>query len=278
MSPRSLFLVPLLAGGFFEAPLHADRLLVAGTDGFVMQADTADGVFEYFACQCAGPIIALAADRHRLYAGDEFGQLLVFNVHDGTMLGLFSPGIGPIQALAAAGGAVFAGTEDGQVAQIDLATGQVVGSRTAPSGVRAMLAQGGYLFVGGSDGAIYRAPVAQGAFEYFSCFCFFDIQAMVMEGGDLVIADGSGIVARVSDETGEILGAFSVGPTNSMATSDGALLFYYEGGGGAITRVDSRTGQPLEGGFTSPINVQVMLVIKDGAGDKTRQVPTQRKP
>jgi outer membrane protein assembly factor BamB len=241
-----------------------------------MQADTGEGVFEYFACQCSGPINALAADSQRLFAVDDFGQLLVFDVANGAMQALFAPGVGQINALAAAGGSVFAGTEEGLVARIDPLTGEVLSSRNAPAGVRALLAHGGFLFAGGSDGAVYRAPVAGGEFEYFTCFCFWNIQAMVMEGGHLVIVDENGIVVRVDVETGQLLTGFFVGQTNSMAATGGKLLFYYAGAGGAIPMVDAQTGAALPGGFKSPIDVRTMLVIPEQRPKHTQRITTPR--
>lgn len=259
MSLRS----PLLACALLTllvAPLGADRLLVAGPDGLVMQADTNVGDFEYFACQCAGPIRALAADDQRLYAADEFGQLLVFDVQTGAMQALFSTGH-QINALAAGLGSIFLGTEDGLVVRLDPATGLELSSRVAPAGVRALLAHGGDLFVGTADSAVYRAPLEAGALQYFGCFCFTNIQDMVVVGRTLAVVDEFGLVARLDLGTGNVLSAFSAGQTNSMAVLGRDLLFYYQGG--AITRFDAKTGLPHGNGFTSPVGVEVMLLIPD---------------
>ena len=148
--------------------------------------------------------------------------------------------------------------------RIDAVSGEIVGTRDAPAGVRALLAHEGYLFAGGADGAIYRAPIASGEFEYFSCFCFFDIQGMLVIDGDLFVVDGFGLLARVDAQTGEILGGFFVGQTNSMAATHETLLFYYAGG--MIPTFDSQTGQPLPGVFESPADVRAMLVLRDGPG------------
>lgn len=272
MSLRSLSLLPLFA---LAAPATAgDRLLVAGPDGFVMQADTDDGVFEYFACQCSGPIRALAADEQHLYTADESGLMLVIDVESGAVENFLFPGIGQINALAAAGGELFAGTEDGQVARLDPLSGQVLDGRLVPTSVHALFAHDGFLFAGGADGAIYRAPVAQGDFTYFTCFCFSTIRAIVEDADDLVIVDEFGIAARVSDESGEVLTAFFVGPTNVMAASDGRLLLYYDGG--TIPLADAQTGQPLPGGFQSPIAVDAMLVIDERPQQKSP--PVRRNP
>lgn len=261
MSHRFLLLASLFASAALAAPLSAsDRLFVAGNDGFVMKADTDDGVFEYFTCACTGPIRALAADRQHLYVADEFGRLLVADVETGVPLNLFQAALIPINAIAAADGAVFVGTDDGVVARFD-AAGTLIGARKAPAGVRALVAHRGFLFVGAADGAIYRAPVSGGEFEYFTCFCLFQIQDIVVIGGDLAIVDSFGTVARVSAETGAITGAFSVGETNSMARLRNTLLFNHASG--EIPQVDADTGTPLPGGFQSPIDVQVMLVISD---------------
>jgi len=258
MSPRSLFLIPLFA---LAAPIAADRLLIAGSEGFVMEADTADGVFEYFACQCSGPINALAADAEHLYAADEWGQLLVFDVEDGSMQAVFFPNVGQINALAAAGGALFAGTEEGLVVRINRTTGEVVSSRSAPAGVRALIAHNGFLIAGGADGALYRARVGQGEFEYFTCFCFSTIQDVVLSGGDLIVADGNGLVARVNVHNGLIESAFFVGAMNSMAAFKNVLLLYY--GSGPIPMFDANDGTQLPGEFNSPIDVRAILVLDD---------------
>lgn len=258
----ALALVPAL----LTAPLAAERLLVAGPDGFVMAADTDHGTFEYYACLCSGPIRALASDERRVYTTDDFGQLLTFRLADGLLQGFASPGLGPIDALAASGGVVFAGLESGLVARIDPFTGTVLGTRTAPAGVRALLARDGFLIAAGADGAIYRAPIAGGDFEYFTCFCFFDVQAMAMAGDAIVVADGFGTVGRIDPDTGDILAAFFVGPTNSMAVADGDLLFYYAAGN--IQRFDAQTGAPLPHGYKSPILVETMLVVPDRPGTR----------
>jgi hypothetical protein len=259
MSLRSLSLVPLLV---LAAPAAAgDRLLVAGPDGFVMQADTDDGVFGYFACLCSGPIRSMAADAEHLFTVDELGLVLRHDVHDGTLRGGFVPSIGQINALAAAGGALFAGTEEGFVVSLDGQTGAVLDTRPVPTSVHALLAHEGFLFAGGTDGAVYRAPLAGGDFGYFTCFCFSTIQAIVVEGADLVITDEFGITARSSLGTGELVTAFWVPPTNVMAVSDGRLLLYYDGG--SIPLADAETGQSLPGGFQSPIAVEAMLVIEE---------------
>jgi hypothetical protein len=273
MSNRCSFLLPLV---LCAAPAAAgDRLLVAGADGLVMQADMDQGAFEYFACACSGPINALAVDRLRLYTADDFGQLSVYDVEDGALENIYFPAIGPINALAAGRGAVFAGTEDGQVVRIDPASGAVLDARSIPSGVRALLAHGRFLLAAGADGGVYRAPIAGGDFVYFTCFCFFDIQQMVVIGDDLFIVDAFGTVARADGRTGELISAFSVGATNSMAANKGTLLFYYAGAGGAITRFDADTGLPLSSGLTSPVDVRVMLTIPEPFTTDSWQIPSR---
>lgn len=265
--PRAV--LSLLALSLLAAPSAADRLLVAGPDGVVMQANTSDGVFESFA-QCSGPIVAMAADDERLYTADAFGQVLVFDVQDGALQSVFSPNLGQINALAAAGGSLFVGTEDALVVRLDPLTGIAIDKRVVPSAVRALLAHGGNLYAGAADTAVYRAPVADGSFEYFSCFCFFNIQDLIEVRGQIAIVDEFGTVAVVG-QSGEILTAFSAGATNSMAELTGDLLFYYQGSGGAITRINPSTGQPHGVGFTSPIGVDVMLVIPEGPRPKARR-------
>jgi hypothetical protein len=277
MSPRSPFLALLALLALVTPAAAGERVMVAGPDGFVMQADATDGVFEYFACQCSGPIRAMAADDRFLYTADALGLLLAFDVRNGALAGGSVPGIGQINALAAENGALFAGTETGLVVRLDALTGAALGSRQAPTSVRALLAHEGFVYAGGTDGAIYRAPAGGGDFTYFTCFCFATIRAIVVEAGDLVIVDEFGIAARASAETGALLTAFWVGPTNVMAATGGKLLLYYDGG--SIPFADAQTGQPLPGGFHSPIAVDAMLVVPDAPQRRSSPVrASSRRP
>jgi len=255
---------PLCVMGLLAAPFHADRLLTAGSDGIVMQADTDVGVFTPFTAIASGPIQALAFDEARLFVADSLGDLYVYDVESGVLLDIFSPGLGPIPAMVTARGALFVGTQDSRIVRIDPSTGLNTGERSVPSPVRAMVDFGGKIVVSTQDGGFYRASYEVGQFNYFTCFCLFNTQDMVVADGGLVVLDEFGTVARVRYQDGEILSAFSAGGTNSMAALDGKLLFYYSTGqGGVITRFDPRTGRQLPGTFTTASSFDVMLVIPD---------------
>ncbi len=267
LRPLSLSLLALSA---LAAPAAADRLLVAGQDGFVVQADMEQGSFTYFACACAGgPIDALAHDGQRLYAAGSNGQISVSSLATGDLQNIVFPEVGGIVALAAADGTVFAGTAAGLIATIDPLSGAVLDTRTLPTGVNALLVHKGFLLAAGSDGAIYRAKAEQGAFEYFTCFCFFDIRDLTASGGEILAGDGFGTVARIDPASGNIQSVFSVGQLGSMTAGRDALLVYY---GPEIPRFNLLTGQQLAGGFTSPIDVGAMLVVRD-TPPRVRQAP-----
>lgn len=252
----------LLASALCIGSAQADRLLVAGSDGFVFQADTDVGNFQYFACQCGGPIGALAADDESLYAGDAFGNLLVFDVDDGTLMNIHPLGFGPLDSLAAADGDVFAGTESGLVLRIEPDNGVVLEARALPAAVTALVEHRGMLFAA-SGGGIYSAPVAGADFTYFTCFCFFDIKSFDVIESRLVVADGGGAFVHVDLATGQMLNAFWVGTLNSMVAQAGDLLIHL--GGGAITRFSLEDGLEMPGGYTSPIAIDAMLVIRGEA-------------
>lgn len=259
------FLVPFLATGLLAAPAAADRLLVAGSDGFVLAAEmTAGNELSYFTCFCgSGVIDALAADGQRLYAAGEQGQLAVFDVKSGALLNVTFPSLTPIRALAVWNGAVFAGNDAGEILRIDPASGLVTSTRTLVAGVKALAAHNGFLFAAAADGGIYRAPANSGEFSYFTCFCLFSVQDITVVGNELMIGDGFGTVARVSTESGNITSAIWVGTMDSMTVSRGTVLTYYTGAGGVIPRFDATTGEPLAGGFSVPVDVRAMLVIRE---------------
>ncbi|NOT29633.1 MAG: PQQ-like beta-propeller repeat protein [Planctomycetes bacterium] len=263
MSLRSLSLVALLS---LPTPaLAGERLLVAGTDGFVYQTNpnAATSTFEYFACACTGPVNALTADHHNLYVADEFGQLLVTDVRSGAPKSLVQLGMFDITSMAAPPSGLFVGTASGVVARVDPETGVTLDQRTAPAAVRALATLNGKLFAATFDpnslGAIYSAPLGSGEFTYFSCFCFFDLRELLVDGNDLLAADGSGLVTRIDGTTGAVLDAQWTAPLNAMAVSGSYYLVHV--GGGVIGRFDA-LGTPL-GKLLSPFAVRAMLVVKD---------------
>jgi len=264
--PKRFLLAPLLALSLLATPAAADRLLVAGPDGILVEANTDTGVFTTD-CACFGPVRALAADQQYVYAVDDGGQLRVLDTH--TLQQVSAHQLGPVNALAAAGGALHVGTEDGIVTTIDPLSGATLDTRTVPAGVRTLLIHGGRIFAGAADSAVYSAPVEGGAFEYFSCFCFFNIQGMAMLGDLIAIVDEFGTTALV-DLEGNIVNAFSVGTANSLAVLDGELLFYYAGSGGTIWSFDPAIGGPGTKVFSSPVEVGVMLVLPDAPRARRR--------
>lgn len=263
MSLRSLSLVALLS--LATPALAGERLLVAGTDGFVYQTNpnAAASTFDYFACACTGPVNALAADNRNLYVADELGQLLVADVRTGLPKSLVSLGMFDITSLAATPNGLFVGTSSGVVARVDPETGVTLDQRTAPAAVRALATLDGKLFAATFDpnalGAIYSAPLDSGEFTYFSCFCYFDLQELVVDGDDLLAADGSGLIVRVDGTTGAVLDAQWTAPLNAMAVNQSYYLVHV--GGGVIGRFDA-LGTPL-GTLLSPFDVRALIVVKD---------------
>lgn len=264
MSPRSLCF-SLLAGSLLALPAAADRLIVADPNGFVYQGDTATGEFTPFAGPCIGTISMLAADGQHVYGVNEFDGVLVFDLVSGAWLNVLMPSIGDINSLAAGDAGLFVGTTDGNIVRLDPETGAVLDKRATPDGVRAMLLRGNSLFIGSTNGAIYRADASGGEFSYFSCFCFFNINRILADGGDLLVADEFGTVVRIDATTGELLWGFSLGGQQVASVSGSALLLYYEGG--VIPRVNARTGEPIPGSFQIPgADVTAVLALKNHDG------------
>jgi outer membrane protein assembly factor BamB len=261
MSVRSLLLVPLVASGFLAAPLRAERVLVGGPDGFVMQTDSAEDALTYFTCTCNGPIRAMTADGRRLYVADEFETIVMFDLDGGGLRNFMWAGIGQINALAASGGELFVGSDDGRVARMDPLTGTVLDVRFAPAGIKGLAVHAGHLVAATADGALYRAPLTSGDFQYFTCFCVV-AKDIALVGDDLMVMDEFGTVVRVDASTGGIVNAFWVGEASEMAAGADGLFFYYETPG-VILRFDPATGLQLPGTITSPIGVDAMLAIPE---------------
>jgi hypothetical protein len=258
MSLRSLSLFALL---FLTTPAMAgERLLVAASDGAVYLTAPDRSEFTYFACGCIGPASAMAADRNDLYLVDEVGRLMVADLTTGAPESIVLLQIGEVTALASTGTALFAGTTTGLVARIDPLTGESSQARIAPAGVRALATIGDGLFAATADGAIYRADVESGEFTYFSCFCFSNLQDLIVDGGDLIAGDAGGFIIRIDGTDGTLLSGQWAGPLTALAVSGGDYLFH--AGGGVIHRMDGESGMPM-GGLKSPNGVRAMLVVAD---------------
>ncbi|HEX6885723.1 MAG TPA: hypothetical protein VF530_20285 [Planctomycetota bacterium] len=267
MSPRSPLLL-LLAAAALATPALADRLIVAGPDGFLHQADTTTGVFEPFAGPCVSPLIRMAADDQHLYGIDAFGGLYMFDLASGAMVNVLFPELGTLNSLAAGPEGVFLGTAEGLVARIDPLTGEVSDKRMPPDGVRVLLLHGGLLYAASTNGALYRAPAGAGEFEYFTCFCFFNIGMLAVDGGQLVLADEFGTVVRFELESGTPVTGFSLFGAQVAGVSDGVLLLYYDGG--VIPLASAFTGELLPGQLQAPATVVSLLVLETREGPRTR--------
>ena len=267
MSPRSS-LLSFLASAALASTAAADRLIVSGQDGFLYQADTATGVFEPFSGPCISPLTHLAADGQNLYGLSEFGTVFVFDLASGAMLNWLFPTVGTPNSLAAAPEGLFVGTAEGDVVRLDPASGAVLDTRTTPDGVRVLLAHQGMLYAASTNGAVYRAPAAGGAFDYFSCFCFFNITTMATDAGHLVVADENGTVVRIDLATGNLLTGFSLFGSHVAGMSDGVLLLYYDGG--VIPLANSHTGAAMPGHFQAPGTVTSLFVLDLPTGPRVR--------
>ena len=133
--------------------------------------------------------------------------------------------------------------------------------RTTPDGVRRLLVHRGKVYVASTNGAIYRADATGGDFDYFSCFCFFNIQMLRTDRGHLVIADEFSTVARIDLATGQVVAAFSLFGSEIAEVHEGRLLLYYDGG--VIPLASAWTGQILGGQWQAPEQVSAMLVVRE---------------
>ena len=267
MSSRSL-LLSFLASAFLAVSAAADRLIVSGQDGFLYQADTATGVFEPFSGPCVSPLVRMAADDQHVYGTDAFGTVMVFDRASGAALNWLFPAVGTINSLAAGDEGLFVGTVEGDVVRLDPLTGAALQTRTTPDGVRVLLAHEGQLYVASTNGAIYRAAADGGEFEYFSCFCFFNLSMLAIDAGQLVAADEFGTVVRIDLATGALLTGFSLFGSRVAGVSDGVLLLYYDGG--VIPFANARTGALLPGQFQAPGTVSSLFVLHVPAGPRAR--------
>ena len=264
ISPRRLAAVlalSSLAPMLSALPAGADDfLVVGGADGRLYRADTETRVFEPFTCACAGPITALANNKHEIFVADALGNILTFDRETGAAENAFTVPITPT-ALVAYRTQLFVAGDQGTILRLDAETGNISDQRVVPTQVNAMAIYRDDVYVAGLDGAVYTAKARTGKFEYFTCFCFTDIRAMAVQRGHLMVGDQFGLVGRVDLSNGAVVGGFMVpGGFNAFAGEGGDLLVH--SGAGAISRLDPIQGTGEGSYYLSPISANAMLVLE----------------
>lgn len=110
-------------------------------------------------------------------------------------------------------------------------------------------AQGGRLYISGPTGGIMTSLEGSGEFRFLG-LCSGAVQAMVVNGRELLLADTSGFVYRFDLATEQILGFFEIGtPATALAMHNGALVV--GAATGPVRRLDPVTGAVLST-FTAP--------------------------
>ena len=69
-----------------NSSIQAADMFIAGPIGAVYKGDSVTGNFQFFGGTCLGPIHALALDDANIYAGDETGAVLRFDLATGAVL------------------------------------------------------------------------------------------------------------------------------------------------------------------------------------------------
>ena len=252
----ALALIALGSAVTFVGPVGATDLYLAGTIGEVYVGDSETGGFQPLAGACLGSIQALAMDDSYIYAGDNIGGIITFDLTTGEFLNLFfAPD--SITAMVMHDGDLLVSEVSGNIHRIDPSTGVVESTLVGPEGIEAMLVLGNDLFVSSAlEGIVFKGDAVAGNFEYFGCGCSGPAQGMASDAESLYAADGFGQYVRYDLATGLLMDEGFLPFAISAMVRDGDDLLLSESNG-TIHRIDPVTWQEL-GTLISPIAVEAM--------------------
>ncbi len=117
--------------------IDGDDLYIAGTIGTVYKGSAITGDFQLFGGTCLAPVQALAIDQTSIYAGDETGAILRFDLATGVHTGVFDIGIG-VTAMVMDGPELLVSSFGGTILRLDPGDGAVLDTLTSPIVVSAM--------------------------------------------------------------------------------------------------------------------------------------------
>ncbi len=143
-----------LVGPFGIEAMHllGDDLFVSSAiEGIVWKGDPVSGNFEYFGCGCSGPAQGLAHDDTSLYAGDEFGQYVRYDLSTGFLMDEGSLPYGT-SAMVRDGEHLLLSESDGTIHRFDPDTWQEVDTMISPITIEAMLLDDTLEVLGDIDG------------------------------------------------------------------------------------------------------------------------------
>ena len=117
--------------------IDGDDLYIAGTIGTVYKGNAITGDFQFLGGTCLAPVQALALDETSIYAGDETGAILRFDLATGANTGVFDIGL-VVTSIVMDGPELLVGTFGGTIIRLDPGDGAVLDTLTSPIVVSAM--------------------------------------------------------------------------------------------------------------------------------------------
>ncbi len=247
-----------------SVPTGAADLFIAGPLGAVWKGDSATGQFQLFGDLCLGPINALAITNGTVYAGDETGAILRWDLATGVLLGVFDLGAG-VSSMVADGGDLLVSELAGTIRRVDADTGVILSTLTSPVPVEAMLIDGNDLFISGPLGGIWKGDAHAGGFFYFGCACAGSVQGMAMDDTTIYACDDFGQFESYDLATGMLTNeGFLPFATTAMVTAGQELLISDPDGN--VHRFDPLTWV-VSDTMPSPINILAMSMAPAILGD-----------
>ncbi len=251
-------------GPGLSVPARAADLFIAGPLGAVWKGDSVTGQFQLFGDLCLGPINALAIANGTVYAGDETGAILRWDLATARFLGVFDLGAG-VSAMVADGGDLLVSELAGTIRRVDGNTGVILSTLTSPVPVEAMLIDGNDLFVSGPLGGIWKGDAHIGGFFYFGCACAGSVQALAIDDTTIYASDDFGQFESYDLATGTLTNeGFLPFATTAMVAAGQELLISDPNGN--VHRFDP-LNWVVSDTMPSPINILAMAMVPAVLGD-----------
>ena len=251
-------------GPGLSVPARAADLFIAGPLGAVWKGDSATGEFQLFGDICLGSINALAIANGTVYAGDETGAILRWDLATAGFLGVFDLGA-DVSAMVADGGDLLVSELAGTIRRVDANTGVILSTLTSPVPIEAMVIDGNDLFISGPLGGIWKGDAHTGGFFYFGCACAGSVQAMAMDDTTIYASDDLGQFESYDLATGVLTNeGFLPFATTAMVMAGQELLISDPDGN--VHRFDPLSWI-VSDTMPSPVNILAMAMVPAVLGD-----------
>ena len=210
------------AAAFLGTSVRADEIFVASPTTLILRGNPFSGSFQTIGA-CGGAAQSMTLDGDVLLVGDPNGHIYRRRPADGFVSYAFDVP-NDAQALAMHGGNLLSAGSDGSIVRVDADTGAVLDTMTASVPLTAILVSGDDVWVGSSFGIVQKGNAISGGFQFWGT-CGGPVNSLAKDSTHLILGTSIGTVYRIDLQTQSVTTSFPVSSdAEAMVIQGGDLL------------------------------------------------------